>query len=31
VGRDGKVIQRFETPVKPDSAEVISAVEKALK
>src|SRR5277367_293190 len=31
IGRDGKVIARFESPVKPDSPEVISAIEKALK
>jgi glutathione peroxidase len=31
VDRDGKVIARFESPVKPDSPEVISAIEKALK
>jgi len=31
VGKDGKVIARFETPVKPDAPEVISAIEKALK
>jgi glutathione peroxidase len=31
VDKDGKVITRFETPVTPDSPEVISAIEKALK
>jgi len=31
VNRDGKVIQRFDTKVKPDSPEVISAIETALK
>jgi glutathione peroxidase len=31
VDRNGKIIARFESPVKPDSPEVISAVEKALK
>jgi len=31
VGRDGKVITRFESKVDPESAEVVSAVEKALK
>lgn len=31
IDRDGKVIARFESPVKPDSPEVISAIEKALK
>ena len=31
VGKDGRVIQRFEPAVKPDSPEVISAVEAALK
>lgn len=31
VDRDGKVIQRFEPAVKPDSPEVISAIENALK
>ncbi len=30
-GRDGKIIARFETPVKPDAPEVIAAIEKALK
>ena len=31
VDRNGKVIARFESPVKPDSPEVIGAIEKALK
>ena len=31
VGRDGTVTGRFEPAVKPDSPEVISAIEKALK
>ena len=31
VDRNGKVIARFESPVKPESAEVTSAIEKALK
>jgi glutathione peroxidase len=31
VDRNGKVIARFESPVKPDSPEVISAIETALK
>ena len=31
IDRNGKVIARFESPVKPDSAEVIFAIEKALK
>jgi glutathione peroxidase len=30
VGKDGKVITRFESAVKPDSPELVSAVEKAL-
>jgi glutathione peroxidase len=30
IGRDGKVLKRFESSVKPDSAEVNQAVEKAL-
>ena len=30
VGKDGQVIKRFESGVKPDSAELTSAVEKAL-
>ena len=31
VGPDGKVIQRFESGVTPESAELVSSVEKALK
>ena len=31
VGRDGRVIQRFEPETTPDSAQVTSAIEKALK
>jgi glutathione peroxidase len=31
IDRNGKVIARFESPAKPDSAEVISAIEKALQ
>src|ERR1700691_4287468 len=31
VSRDGKVVQRFESPVKPDSPEVTSAIEEQLK
>jgi glutathione peroxidase len=31
VGRDGKVITRFESAIEPGSAEVTSAIEKALK
>ena len=31
IGRDGKIIARFESAVTPESAEVNSAVEKALK
>ena len=30
VGRDGKVLKRFEPPVKPDAPEVVTAVEAAL-
>ncbi len=30
VGKDGKVIARFEPTVKPDAPEVVSAIEKAL-
>jgi glutathione peroxidase len=30
VGKNGQVVQRFESPVKPDSPELISAIEKAL-
>ena len=31
LGRDGRVIKRFPPPVKPDSAEVIEAIEAELK
>jgi len=31
VGRDGKILARFESAVKPDSPELTSAVEAALK
>ena len=31
IGRDGKVITRFKAKVKPDSTEVVSAIETALK
>jgi glutathione peroxidase len=31
VGRDGAILARFEPATKPDSPEVIAAVEKALK
>jgi glutathione peroxidase len=31
VGKDGKVIARFESPIKPESAEVTGAIEKALR
>jgi len=30
VGRDGKILKRFNSPVKPDSAEVTQAIETAL-
>jgi glutathione peroxidase len=30
IGRDGKVLKRFEPQAKPDSEEVVSAIEKAL-
>ena len=30
VGRDGKILKRFNSPVKPDSAEVTQAIEGAL-
>jgi glutathione peroxidase len=30
IGRDGKILKRFNSPVKPDSPEVIQAVESAL-
>jgi glutathione peroxidase len=31
IGKDGKIVARFEPAVKPDSAEVVAAVESALK
>ena len=31
VGKDGKVLQRFESKITPDSAEMTQAIEKALK
>jgi glutathione peroxidase len=31
IGKDGKVIQRFESDVEPQSPEVIAAIEKALR
>lgn len=31
IGKDGKVVQRFESKVEPESAELVSAVETALK
>lgn len=31
VGKDGKVIRRFESSVKPDASELIGAIESALK
>lgn len=31
VDRNGKIVARFESPVKPESPEVTSAIEKALK
>jgi glutathione peroxidase len=31
VDRNGKVVERFESPVKPDSPEVVAAIEKLLK
>jgi hypothetical protein len=31
VGRDGTILARFESPVKPESPEVVSAIEGALK
>ena len=31
VGRDGRIIARFEPPVKPDSEQVIQAIERALQ
>ncbi len=30
VGKDGKVIQKFDSPVKPDSPELTGAIDKAL-
>jgi len=30
VGRDGKILKRFNSPVKPDAPEVIQAIEAAL-
>jgi glutathione peroxidase len=30
IGRDGKILKRFDSKVKPDSAELVQAVEKAL-
>ena len=30
IGRDGKILKRFESKVRPDSAELVQAVEKAL-
>jgi len=30
VGRDGKILKRFDSKVKPDSAEVTMAIEDAL-
>jgi glutathione peroxidase len=30
IGRDGKILKRFESKVKPDSAELVQAVEAAL-
>lgn len=30
IGRDGKILKRFDSKVKPDSAEMVEAVEKAL-
>jgi glutathione peroxidase len=31
IGRDGKVIKRFDSPVKPDSQELTAAIDAALK
>ena len=31
IGKDGKIVQRFEPAVKPDSNELVGAVEKALQ
>ena len=30
IGRDGKILERFDSKVKPDSAELVQSVEKAL-
>jgi glutathione peroxidase len=30
VGRDGKVVARFRTPVRPDDPKVVAAIEKEL-
>ena len=30
IGRDGKILKRFESKTKPDSAEMVQAVEAAL-
>jgi glutathione peroxidase len=30
IGRDGKILKRFESKVKPDSAEMVQSVEAAL-
>jgi glutathione peroxidase len=30
IGRDGKILKRFESPVAPDSLEVTKAIEAAL-
>lgn len=30
IGKDGKVIRKFDSPVKPDSPELVSAIEQAL-
>jgi glutathione peroxidase len=30
IGRDGKILKRFESKVKPDSPELVQAVEAAL-
>jgi glutathione peroxidase len=31
VGKDGKILKRFEPGVKPDAPEVVAAIEDALK
>ena len=31
INRDGKIIKRFDSAIKPESAEVVSAVEEALR